>query len=134
MADTPSIKVVKSTLWRTGARLWSNRYHFDGGLPADTAAWTTLSDAIVTDEKDCLQSTKNHPIYLFTYIHNVLLAGNSTPDVLDTTHKTALEEYADDWLAGFSDGTLTHKRAGPRGAVAQSRVVETYVTHRDFPT
>jgi hypothetical protein len=187
VAAQPSIKVVKSTLWRTGARLWSNRYHFDGGLPADTAAWTTLSDAIVADEAACLQSpttithtygyaagsdvpifdkayttaglvvraaqinsplqtaalirytttqrtSKNHPIYLFTYIHNVLLAGNSTPDVLDTTHKTAIEEYADDWLAGFSDGTLNHVRCGPNGAVAQSRLVETYVTHRDFPT
>lgn len=187
MAAEPSIKVVKSTLWRTGNRLWSNRYHFNGGTPSGTTPWTTLSDAIVADEKDCLQSTtqivhtygydagsdvpvfdkaytqagaitraaqinsplqtaallryltdqrttKNHPIYLFTYIHNVLLAGNSTPDVLDTTQKTALEEYMDDWLAGFSDGTNNHIRCGPNGAVAQSRVVETYVTHRDFPT
>lgn len=30
---------------------FSNRYHFSGGTPSDTAHWTTLSDAVVTAEK-----------------------------------------------------------------------------------
>lgn len=47
----PSIKVTKSFAFKGGTRLYSNRYHFSGGTPADNTHWTTLSDAIVTAEK-----------------------------------------------------------------------------------
>lgn len=32
-------------------RQYSNRYHFYGGTPADSAHWTTLSDAVTAAEK-----------------------------------------------------------------------------------
>lgn len=51
MAATPSIKVTKQFTYRGVTRHFSNRYHFNGGTPADSAHWTTLSDAIVTAEK-----------------------------------------------------------------------------------
>lgn len=51
MAATPSLKVTKSFTYRGVTRTFSNRYHFNGGTPADSAHWTTLSDAVVTAEK-----------------------------------------------------------------------------------
>jgi hypothetical protein len=51
VAAEPSIKIIKDLPFKGGTRLWSNRYHFNGGDPADTAHWTTLADAVVTAEK-----------------------------------------------------------------------------------
>jgi hypothetical protein len=56
-ADTKhSIVIVKQGPYRGTTRQWSNRYHFEGSLPSDTSAWTTLADNIVTAEKACLNS------------------------------------------------------------------------------
>ena len=52
MAPTPSLKVTKSFTYEGGTRLWSNRYHFTGGTPADSAHWTTIADLIVADESE----------------------------------------------------------------------------------
>lgn len=53
----PSIQVVKTFTYRGGLREFSNRYHFTGGVPADSAHWTTLSDAITAAEKLIYGST-----------------------------------------------------------------------------
>jgi hypothetical protein len=186
MAATPSLKVIKSIPFKGGSRRTSNRYHFNGGTPADGTHWTTFSDAVVNAEKLCsgiettivetigyaagsdvpvfsktystvgtsaatgafapaecaalvryataARTSKNHPVYLFNFYHQVMVqtsAGNQ--ELLATTLRTELGTYAAHWLSGFSDGTLTLVRAGPNGATATGSFVEEYVTHRDFP-
>jgi len=186
MAATPSVKVIKSLGYRGGVHLFSNRYHFNGGVPADNTAWNALFDAIVLLEKaiymnnvtivqavaylagsevpvhskdytlvgtgafasfqgcpgqdaalvryaTTARSAKNHPIYLFNYVHGVGNPGGGNNDTLNAAQKTAIESYATAWLAGFSDGTNTLVRAGPNGATATSRLVNGFITHRDFP-
>jgi len=78
------------------------------------------------------RSVKNHPIYLFKYFHQPIVKAPPDQDELVAAQKTLYETYADAWLGGISDGVLNHRYAGPRGAVAQDRTAEVYVTHRDF--
>src|SRR3569623_3673427 len=82
MAATPSIKVTKQFTYRGVARQFSYRYHFNGGLPADSAHWTTLSDAIVTAEKACFNST-------VTIVKTAGYAAGSEVPVFTKTYSTA---------------------------------------------
>jgi hypothetical protein len=79
------------------------------------------------------RTSKNHPIYLYSWYHGAILEPGTT-DALNSDQKTALETYATAWIAGYSDGSVTHHRAGPHGAVAQDRTVSPWIRHRDFPT
>lgn len=186
MAATPSVKVVKEMLYKGQTIKWSNRYHFNGGTPADLSHWNTLFDNITAAEKlifngnvaideaigyaagsdvpvasklyslagtgtfsdgiSCpgndvgliryattAMTSKNHPIYLFNYVHFAQRSNaSSDTNVIAPSWKTALETYATAWISGFSDGVNTYVRAGPNGATAVSRLVEGFLTHRDF--
>lgn len=189
MAATPSIKVVKTTPFLGGLQTWSNRYHFNGGLPADGTHWHTFCDAVVAAEKLILtarstiveaicynagsdlplftfsystagtcsvgagsahapgdaakvgvwlttaRSTKNHPVYLFSYWHDVLFVVATSSDEVDPAQRSLYHNYQQAWVTGFSDGTHTLVRAGPNGATGYDykAPVPDYITHRDFP-
>lgn len=94
--------------------------------PLETCAlvrWSTLA-----------RSAKNHPIYLFSYIHGALLEpGTGSNETLQHDQRGNLVSFANAWTSGFSVGGNTLLRAGPNGASAAGAVVEQYVTHRDFP-
>lgn len=186
MAATPSVKITYEVPYRGTTRTTSNRYHFNGGTPADTAHWNTLFDNVVNAFKltqtaavtivqadgyaagsdipvatknystvgtlapaaavpapgdaaalirwsTTARTSKNHPVYLFSYIHHATMNNSGDPDLIHATYKTALETYATAWISGFSDGVNTYVRAGPNGATGVSRFVDQYVHHRDFP-
>lgn len=79
------------------------------------------------------RTTKNHPLYLYSYWHAVYGAAAATPDILDSAQRTPMQTYATAWVSGFSDGTNLMVRAGPQGQVATGSLVELNLTHRDFP-
>lgn len=188
MATTPSIKIVKTFLYRGVSRNFSNRYHFNGGTPADSTHWTTLADLVVLREKviypnttgftisaafgyaagsdvpvfsktytqvgtgvfasivnvpgdvaglirygTTARTTKNHPVYLYNYYHNVYGDSSATPDTLNGPQRTAMGTYAGQWISGMSDGTNNYVRSGPNGATATGSLVEPLLTHRDLP-
>lgn len=186
MAATPSLRVIKSFPWRGTTRQWSNRYHFNGGVPADDSHWHTLMDNVTAAEKaiyptgptivqvygyvagsevpvssksyslagtggfstavmcpgevamlvrysTAARTSKNHPVYLNNYYHSATGQGGSSNDLPQATQKAATLSYANSWVTGFSDGAVTYNRAGPNGASATGAIVETYLTHRDFP-
>lgn len=103
MAPTPSLRVVKSFTFQGSARLFSNRYHFAGGTPADLAHWYALMDAVVAAEKAIFASdvqiveaigysaTSTIAVATQTYATNGTLttSGNRTPG--DTA---VLQRYA----------------------------------------
>lgn len=50
-APTTALTVIKRFLYRGVAEDWSNHYMLSGSTPADNAAWRTLFDALVAQEK-----------------------------------------------------------------------------------
>lgn len=97
MAATPSLKVIKSFTYRGVTRTWSNRYHFNGGTPADSAHWTTFSDAVVTAEKATIG------INVATIVGTVGYAAGSDIPVFNKTYTTAGTGSFTGWVATPGD-------------------------------
>lgn len=104
-----------------------------GTQSAGSSWFAPLESCILLRWTTDQRSTKNHPIYLFNYLHGWYSAGATSPDAPDASLVTAWSARAAALATGYSDGTLTRKRAGPNGAVAQSGVCEAWYHHRDFP-
>jgi hypothetical protein len=89
--------------------------------------------AILVRYSTTARTPKNHPIYLFNYYHCVYSDGVAAQDTPQATQKAAVDTYAGSWISGFSDGVNTYNRAGPNGATATGKLVDAFLTHRDFP-
>jgi hypothetical protein len=103
----------------------------DGGTgnlqPGDVAGLVRHSTAA--------RSTKNHPIYLFSYYHAAHSdTGVANKDTWASAQRTAQSTYQTLWAStGFSDGANTYKRSSPSGHDSTGFIVETLLTHRDLP-
>lgn len=135
LADGGS-KIVETFGYAAGSEIpvFSKTYSTDGTLsaagapqPGDVAGLVRYSTAA--------RSTKNHPIYGFSYYHGVFSGGAAgTQDTWYGPHRTAAGTYATLWAStGFSDGTNTVKRSTAQGHDVTGYVVETLLTHRDLP-
>jgi hypothetical protein len=186
-----SLTLVKSFGYRGAPEEWSNTYFFTGDLPSTPAAWKTLADNVIAQEKTLYDAntevvkaighqagdsvavwsydyaaasesvpgtltigvstvpqggdsaswlrwstdqltSKGKPIYLRSYFHPAYAGGStdSTRDEVSTNWTTPAQAFGDAWIAGFSDGSETHVRCGPKGAVGLVALPSTYVTTR----
>jgi hypothetical protein len=53
---THSLVLIKQFNYRGTTKQWSNRYHFEGAVPADSSAWDTLAGNVATAEKAIYKS------------------------------------------------------------------------------
>ncbi len=79
-------------------------------------------------------STKNHPVYLFSYYHapvHVPAAGNG--DAIKASQVSAIQSLGDSFVAGLTTGAVTRTRCTPDGHDSTGALAEPWVGHRDFP-
>jgi len=133
-ALAPDVTIVRADGYAAGGTvaIFSKSYSTVGTASVSGASGTPIDVAALVRWSTTARTSKNHPIYLFSYFHGCRIDG-SDRDKLLAAQKTALETYATAWISGFSDGTNTLVRAGPNGATGTSRLVNQYLTHRDFP-
>jgi hypothetical protein len=117
MATTPSIKIVKTFTYRGVLREFSNRYHFNGGTPADSAHWTTLADLVVLREKAIYANAAP----AVTIVRAVGYAAGSDVPIFTKTYATA------------GTGAFASIQATPGDAAALVRYSTTARTSKNHP-
>ena len=112
-----------------------NRTVSVGGLVALTSKTKLPKDcALILRQATTKRSTKNHTVYVFTYVHGVLQTSGATAgDSAISAQTTPLQAYGDAWKNGITVGGRTYIRTTPDGHVATGALVLPLIGHRDFP-
>lgn len=106
-----------------------------GTFAPGTSTPTPLECAAYFRFSTTQRTSKNHPVYLGQYLHDVMYQPSSSDhELLQTDQTENMRQWLTRWVSGITVSGTTYKKAGPYGAVAQSLLVPTYITHRDFPT
>jgi len=90
--------------------------------PGDCAVWIRYQ----TDRRD----SRGHPVFLRNYYHPAYHDDPGAVDSVAAGQRAALSIYAAAWVAGFSDGSVTHKRTGPDSLGATAHGVAVYIGRR----
>jgi hypothetical protein len=115
--------VPVSTSHPTGACTLATAGHVE--TPGDCASLLRFSTT--------QRTSKNHPIYLFKYFHDVRYDTGGNADTVSPVQSGRNLTLGNLLVAGITQGAVTYKVAGPQGAVGQGVVAEPLITHRDFP-
>lgn len=128
--------IISATGYNSGSSLpvYTYTHTWTGTSTATNSTKMPLEGCALIKFTTTQRSSKNHPIYLFKWLHAVYAAGASTPETLLTGLRSNILSNMSTVLAGLSDGTNTRQYCGPFGAVAQTRDVNTSVHMREFPT
>jgi len=110
---------------------------------AYTTAGTHVESGAVVVPGDCAvvlrmattkRSSKNHPVYVFSYFHSAEIIPAGGSDAVAPGQKTAVENYGNSWLNGIAvSGLRSFQRTTPDGHATTGRFCEPWVGHRDFP-
>lgn len=129
-------KIVETFGYEAGSEIpvFSKTYSTDG-TNAQSLPVMPGDVCIVVRYSTNARSSKNHPIYLFSYYHGVMGGGTATAqDTAGGTMTAAHSTYATLWdTTGFSDGVNTVKRSSPSGHDATGHSVLPLLSHRDLP-
>jgi hypothetical protein len=140
------VLVEKTALKATCTIVEAVGYEAGSDIPVRSKTYTTVGtngDTGPITPGECValvrystgaRSSKNHPVYAFSYYHGVCsVDGANNYDKLGTTQKTSHQTYANGWVSGITAGGITAVRATPTGHACTAALVEQWITHRDFP-
>ncbi len=132
------VQIVEAVAYTAGSDLPLFSYSFSTNgtfAPGGTAVKSPGDCCKINVWTTAARTSKNHPVYLFSYWHGVMQDSSGSPDEIHATQRSAYHTYAQSWITGFSDGSTTFHRAGPNGASAVDfkAPVPDYIRHRDFP-
>lgn len=101
---------------------WDDQYNYP----------TPLQCAALVKITTTARSVKNHPIYLFKYLHAVYYESKAHKDYTAPGQASGFVAEIQDWCDGITTPNETRKVCGPRGAVGQTASIDEFITHRDF--